>query len=101
MKQTFEEYYREVVENAETFAHLEEMRRQEDHLRSFNLGRIAGRFQDSKLSARLSAAWLLVGLLIGIACGRFFPDHLDRTFAGKFLTHTKTIAETAGKSGAR
>jgi hypothetical protein len=101
MRQTFEEYYREMVESAESFSQLEEMRRQEDHLRSFNLGRIAGRFQDSKPSARLRAGWLLAGLLIGIACGRFFPNHLYHTVAGRFLTHTRTVAETAKKTAAR
>lgn len=101
MKQTFEEYYREVVVKAERFAQMEEMRKQEDHLRSFNLGRMAERFQNPKYSARLRVAWLLAGLVIGIACGRLFPDHMYRAFASRFLTHPTIVAETAGKTGAR
>lgn len=101
MKQTFEEYYHDVVEKAERFAQTEEMHKREDHLRSFNLGRMAERFQHSKYTARLRVAWLLAGLAMGIACGRLFPDHIYRSVAGKFIGHTSAISETVDRTRAR
>jgi hypothetical protein len=101
MKQTFEEYYRDVVAEAERFAETEEMHKREDHLRSFNLGRMAERFQHSKYAVRLRVTWLLAGLAIGIACGRLFPDRIYRSVAGQFIGQSSTITERADRTRAR
>jgi len=101
MKQTFEEYRSAVVENAERFAQTQEMRDREDHLQAYNLGRIVERLQNHQNKARRPVPWLLVGLAIGIACGRLFPDYVHRTFTGRFLTHASINHETAGKPRAQ
>ena len=101
MKQTFEEYRFAVEENAERFAQTQEEHNQEDHLRAFNLGRMVERIQNPRRRARRPVRWLLAGLVIGVVCGRFFPDYVHRTVGGRFPTHASIVLKTAGKTLAR
>lgn len=101
MRQTFEEYRCEVVENAERFAQAQEVREQENHLMAFNLGRMVERIQNPRRRVRQPVRWLLVGLAIGIVFGRIFPHYVYHSFAGKFLIHPSIIQNTAGNTGPR
>jgi hypothetical protein len=69
MKQTFEDYYREVQEKAERFTQAEEMCKQVDHLRAFNPGRMVQRIRNSRYDVRRRVGWLPAGLAIGVRQG--------------------------------
>jgi len=98
MKQALEDYIREVEERAERFAQQEDLTRRDDHLRSFNLGRMAQRVERSRHEIWLRVAWLMVGITIGIALGRAYPDYLYPALAHKFLTKAGVVVRSAGKT---
>ncbi len=101
MKQTFEEYRHEVLENAEWFAQREEVRERENHLRAYNLGRMVERIQNHQTRARWPVPWLLVGLVIGMVCGRIFPVSLYRNITSMLLPHASLIQKTTRNTGVR
>lgn len=72
MKQALEDYCREVEEKAEKYAQDEVMCRRYDHLRAFNLGRMAQRVEKTRQEIWLRVAWLLLGLAIGLAFGAWY-----------------------------
>ena len=73
MKHSLEEYCREVTDKAEKFVQSEEMQRRIDHVRAFNLGRMAQRLETSRREVWLRVGWLLAGVAIGAACGWIRP----------------------------
>ena len=99
MKQTLENYCREVEEKAEKFALTEQTCRQDDHLRSFNFGRMVGRTEISRHAAWVHFGWLVAGILIGAACGLSYPDHAYAAMAHKILTHVDVFVKGAGRLG--
>ncbi|MGA2986178.1 MAG: hypothetical protein ABSG32_20425 [Terriglobia bacterium] len=98
MKQTLEDYCREVDEQAERFAQAEERHERADHLQAFNFGRIVQRTENSRRDACLRVGWLLAGLAIGVACGKVYPDHLYRALANKFLTRASLVGRELGRA---
>lgn len=99
MKQALEEYYREVEEKAEEFAQEEVMCRRYDHVRAFNLGRLAQRVEKSRHETWLRVLWLFLGLTIGLACGGMYPDSLYSLLAHKVITKANVVVRSAGRGG--
>lgn len=97
MKQALEDYCREVEEKADILAREEERCRRDEHLRAYNLGRIAQRVNVSKREMWLRALWLLIGLGVGAAVGRAYPDYLYPALAQKFITKANVAMRSAGK----
>jgi hypothetical protein len=100
MKAALEEYYREVEEKAEQFAKANEMRERADHLRAFNLGRMAQRVEGVKFKAWLQVGWLLAGLAIGIVIGRAYPAAWYPAGAPKYLARAGQMIRDVGMSAA-
>ena len=96
MKQTTDEYYREVVARAEEAARLAEVEQRLEHLRSFNFGRTVQRIQNSRYDRWQRVGWLVVGLAIGLACGRLYPDSHAST-AHKLVSQSSQIVRVADK----
>jgi hypothetical protein len=96
MKQTTDEYYREVVARAEEAARLAEVEQRLEHLRSFNFGRTVQRIQNSRYDRWQRVGWLVVGLAIGLACGRIYPDPHAST-AHKLVSQSSQIVRVADK----
>ena len=65
MKQSFEDYAREVKVKAEYLAQEAEIRAYADHLQAFNFGRTVQRLADSPPETWLRLGWLLIGTVIG------------------------------------
>jgi hypothetical protein len=99
MKQALEDYFREVDEKAEKYAQQEEMSRRVEHLRSFNLGRLTQRLEKSRRETWVRMAWLMVGIVIGVALGRTYPSYLYPTLAHKFISKAAVMVRSAEKSG--
>ncbi len=96
MKVTTDEYYREVVTRAEEAAQLAEMDQRAEHLRAFNFGRTVQRIQNSSYDRWRRLGWLMVGLAIGMACGRLYPDwHSSVTH--KLASQSSQIVRVAEK----
>jgi hypothetical protein len=100
MKAALQEYYREVEEKAERFAKANEMRERADHLRAFNLGRMAQRVEGVKFHSWLRVGWLLAGLAIGVAIGRAVPGSWFPAGAQRYFAAAGHIAAEAGRSAA-
>lgn len=98
MRQTLEDYCHEVDKKAERFAREEVTCRQSEHLRAFNFGRTIQRVENSRRDAWLRVGFLLAGLVIGVACGRAYPDHLSSTLAHRLLTKANLIVRKAENS---
>ncbi len=98
MRQTLEEYCRDVNANAERFAREEVICQRIDHLRAFNFGRMMQRVENSRREARQRVRCLLLGLVMGVACGRAHPDNLYHALAHKFLAQANFIVREAESS---
>ncbi len=96
MKAALQEYCREVDERAERFATETEMRERADHLNAFNLGRLAQRVDGWKFGGLLRAAWLVVGMLIGMNIGWALLPFLQAATSKKFFTRSASALQTAG-----
>jgi hypothetical protein len=101
MRVALQEYYREVEEKAEKFAKANEMRERAEHLRAFNLGRMAQRIEGVKFEGWLRVGWLLAGLVIGLALGRTYPGDLYSPMVHRYFAKAGHIVCEAGKSAAR
>jgi hypothetical protein len=99
VKQSLEDYCRDVEEKAEKFAQEEEMRERHDHLQAFNLGRMVQRTENFRRGAWRRVGWLLAGLAIGLAFGRVYPDYVYPALAQRFLTKASLLVRGAGRAG--
>jgi hypothetical protein len=93
MQQSLQEYCRDVEQRAERMVRAEETCRRNEHLRAFNLGRLAQRAEKSRREAWLRVGCLLAGLIVGAACGWKHPD-LHR--AHQFCAKAGVVLKTAG-----
>jgi hypothetical protein len=98
MKQVLEDYYREVDAKAEKFAREEELRERAEYLEAFNFGRMVQRTQKSRRDAWRRVGWLLVGVAIGVAFGRVYPDYLYPALAHKCLAQASLIGRDLGRA---
>lgn len=101
MNTALQEYYREVEEKAEKFAKATEMRERAEHLRAFNLGRIAQRAERVKLESWVRLSWLFAGLAIGVVVGGGYRGSWYSAGAKRFFAKSEQIARDAGKSAAQ
>ena len=99
MKRSFEDYCREVQLQAHEIAEMEEVSRRIEHLRSFNLGRTIQRAQAPQFRAWPRVGWLLLGLTIGVACGRIYPNYLYPMVAHRVLDQASHFVRAADRPG--
>jgi hypothetical protein len=69
MKQTFEDYCRQLKTEADALAQEAEMQSRFNHLQAFNFGRTVGRMEDAREALWLRLHWLLLGVVAGVALG--------------------------------
>lgn len=91
MRAALQEYYREVDEKAEQFARESELRERADHLRAFNLGRLAQRVESVRSKGRLRAGWIVAGLILGMGIGRPNLSLLRNVSLRVFASHGQAV----------
>jgi hypothetical protein len=69
MKQTFEDYCRQLKTEADALAQEAEMQSRFDHLQAFNFGRTVGRIERAHAALWLRVRWLLLGAAAGVTLG--------------------------------
>lgn len=99
MRQTLEDYCREVEEKAEQFAQAEAQRERAEHLQAFNFGRLAQRVENSRSGLWLRMGWLVAGVALGAVLGSVFPNYLYPALAHKLFTQASLLVRELGKMG--
>lgn len=100
MKAALQDYYREVDEKAEQFARETETRECAEHLQAFNLGRMVQRVERVRFERWLRFGWLLVGLVIGAALGKFVPYDTYPASAQRYMARASQALQDAGRTAA-
>ena len=78
MKQSFEDYAREVKIKADYLAREAEMRARADHRQSFNIGRSVERLAAAPFNVWLRLGWLLMGTIIGVLAAVYVQSSAAR-----------------------
>jgi hypothetical protein len=100
MKQTFEDYRREVLARADEAAQLGDAHQCSDHLESYNFGRTVQRIESLRRDYWVRIGCLLAGIAIGVACSSGYPRYLYSTLAQTLHTqvasHIAQVESTPG-----
>jgi hypothetical protein len=93
MKQTFEDYCREVKAEAECLTQEAEVRACADHLQAFNFGRTVQRLENAPHDFWVRLGWLLIGAAIGAALAAGFVQSLNtgQAWLGLILSNQRCL----------